>query len=74
MCDVVYALLVDRVEARGMAQFHAAVAIVTVGGKAELTDPDQQRARFDAWLVEPLKPADPADAERQELLRALGLR
>jgi hypothetical protein len=70
----VYALLVDRVESRGLAQFQAAVSIVTAGGKAELTDPDQQRVRFDAWLAEPLKPADPKDVERQELLRALGLR
>lgn len=71
---MVYALLVDRVEARGIAQFHATVAIAAAGGKTELTDPDQQRVRFDAWLVEPLKPADPADLERQELLQTLGLR
>lgn len=74
MCDVVYALLVDRVESRGLAQFQAIAALAAGGGKVELVDPDRQRVRFDAWLVEPLKPADPADEERRELLQALGLR
>ncbi len=71
---MVYALLVDRVEARGLAQFQASMAAAATGAKVELVDPDRQRALFDAWLNEPLKPVDPADAERQELLQALGLR
>jgi hypothetical protein len=50
------------------------VTVLAAGGQMELVDPDQQRVHFDEWLAEPLKPADPADAERQELLRALGLR
>ena len=57
-----------------MAQFQAGVTVLAAGGQMELVDPDQQRVRFDEWLTEPLKPADPKDMERQELLRALGLR
>jgi len=71
---VVYALLVERVEARGLAQFQASAAFAAGGGEVELVDPDRQRVLFDAWLLEPMKPADPADMERQELLQALGLR
>jgi hypothetical protein len=71
---VVYALLVDRVESRGLAQFQASVVLLAAGSKTELVDPDRQRVVFDAWLNEPLKPLDPADMERLELLQALGLR
>jgi hypothetical protein len=71
---VVYALLVDRVESRGLAQFQASAALIAAGSKTELVDPDRQRVLFDAWLDEPLKPLNPEDVERLELLQALGLR
>lgn len=35
-------------------------------------DPDEQRAKFDEWLIAP--PEAVTDPERYELLQALGLR
>jgi len=74
VCDVVYALLAERVEARALAQYQASVAIaIASNGKSEVVDPDRQRQLFDEWLLEELKPVEPEDRDRQELLRALGL-
>jgi hypothetical protein len=50
-----------------------AIAIAS-NGKSEVVDPDRQRQLFDEWLLEELKPVEPEDRDRQELLRALGLR
>jgi hypothetical protein len=75
VCDVVYALLAERVEARALAQYQASVAFaIASNGKSEIVDPDRQRQLFDEWLLEELKPVEPDDQDRQELLRALGLR
>jgi AAA+ superfamily predicted ATPase len=75
VCDVVYALLAERVEARALAQYQASVAIaIASNGKSEVVDPDRQRQLFDEWLFEEIKPVEPEDRDRQELLRALGLR
>ena len=75
VCDVVYALLAERVEARALAQYQASVAVaIATNGKSEVVDPDRQRQLFDEWLLEELKPVEPDDRDRQELLRALGLR
>jgi hypothetical protein len=75
VCDVVYALLAERVEARALAQHQASVAIaIASNGKSEVVDPDRQRQLFDEWLLEEIKPVESEDRDRQELLRALGLR
>jgi hypothetical protein len=75
VCDVVYALLAERVEARALAQYQASVALaIASNGKSEVVDPDRQRQLFDEWLLEEIKPVEAEDRDRQELLRALGLR
>lgn len=71
---MVYALLAERVEVRGLAQFQASMAVLAAGGEVEVVDPDRQRVAFDKWLLEEPRPLQPQDAERAELLQALGLR
>lgn len=65
MCDVVYAILVGRVDA---------LAVAAIAGGAEDADPEDARNRFDTWLRQPLGYLGEDDREQAELLLALGLR
>lgn len=57
-----YVLWVDEIERRSVAALSAGAEV----------DPGEERIKFDKWLV--AEPEMVKDAERYELLRALGLR
>lgn len=71
MCDVVYVLLIDRLERHVLVERQVAVAAASAG-VASVTIPtlEEELERFEAWLTEPPKLIDP---ERLELMRALGV-
>lgn len=62
ICDVVYVLLVDRLERMDIAAYAAGAEI----------DLDERRTEFDRRLDAAPEPV--ADPERYELMQALGLR
>jgi hypothetical protein len=63
VCDAAYALMVEKVERRSLALIAAGVDV----------DPDEAREELDASLLQPLTVSS-ADREREELMRAVGLR
>lgn len=67
--------MIRKLEAASLAKYQASVALlIATRGEAELANPDDMREEFDEWLLEEPEPADEVDAERHELLVALGLR
>lgn len=71
MCDVVYALLLERIQQRVAADRQVAAVFMAAGAKkVELPTYEAARADFDRALF-----ADPTVTDdRDELLRALGVR
>lgn len=72
MCDVVYVLLVERLERRALTERQVSATLAAAGAKGvKLVDPDEVRADFDRWLLEEPKPSSES---RDKILRdALGL-
>jgi hypothetical protein len=70
---VAYALIVNNLRERVLADRHVAALYQIAGNDIKLPDPDEQRELFDEWLVSPTPTRD-LDPDRIELLRALGLR
>lgn len=65
-----YAVLVDRIERRALADRQGAWMAVVMGAKnVELPDPAEHVARFDEWLASPLAPQ--RSTEQQALRRVL---
>jgi hypothetical protein len=72
MCDMSYALLVDRIERRALVDRQiAGVALAMGATDVDLPDPDEQLRRFDDWLVSPLKQTATLSAEQRALRKVL---
>lgn len=70
-CDVVYTLLLERLDAQTLADRQVVATLLAAGAAdLEIPDVDDARARFDEALV-----AEPpqVDRDRMELTQALGV-
>lgn len=68
MCDIAHAVLMERVEAAGLARYQAAL----IRG-IEPPSIDEARAKFDDSLTEEPTAEKPVDAAQMALRRALGV-
>lgn len=71
MCDVVYALLVQRIESDVMAMQQACLTAAMFGGDPPWPDLDERIAELDTFLASKPKKVDSMEADLRE---ALGLR
>jgi hypothetical protein len=67
--------MLKRLEQWAMVSYLSAVIALSQGATVDLPEPGDARARFDAWLVSPLKSDLPeaVDPERAEIEAALHL-
>lgn len=78
VCDVVYVLVVEKLEQDVRTERAALAAVGGPGEDGQWPDVDEARSTFDAALLDPLfDPAllddSPQARERRELLEVLGL-
>lgn len=71
VCDVVYALLIEKLERQVLAELQV-VAVLMAAGQKGLSWPtiDERRAALDAALI---AVPQSVDSEQQQLRRALGV-
>lgn len=73
MCDLVQTLHMERIERRVLAERQMAMHLIGAGIDVDLPDLQEAWDEFDAALCDTSKP-DRADRDRDDLLRALGIR
>jgi hypothetical protein len=72
MCDMSYALLVDRIERRALVDRQIAGTALAMGAAdMELPEPEERLQRFDEWLVSPLEAGSKLSREQQALRKVL---
>jgi hypothetical protein len=71
LLDAVYAILLERLERRVMADRQAALLVAALGGRVSVPTFEQERQRFDEALCAQPQPVEPMDREQWELRQVL---